>query len=160
MGNKNSGRRPAPTALKLLRGNPGKRALNQHEPVIPLVTDAFDEPPAELMADVVAAAEWRRVAPMLRIARVVTEAERAVLVALCQQWSRYLEAHGKVQSLGMVVKGHKEQPITNPYLRLADRALAHCLKLWAELGLTPSSRSRISTLPQAESKQSKWAGLL
>jgi len=35
MGNHNSGRRPTPTALKILRGNPGKRPLNQDEPQPP-----------------------------------------------------------------------------------------------------------------------------
>ena len=34
MGNWNSGRRPQPTALKVLRGNPGKRPLNVDEPQI------------------------------------------------------------------------------------------------------------------------------
>jgi len=31
----------------------------------------------------------------------------------------------------------------NPYLSIATRALAGCNKLWPELGLTPSSRSRV-----------------
>ena len=29
------GRKPKPTALKLLEGNPGKRPINEHEPVPP-----------------------------------------------------------------------------------------------------------------------------
>ena len=29
------GRKPKPTALKLLEGNPGKRPLNEHEPIPP-----------------------------------------------------------------------------------------------------------------------------
>jgi P27 family predicted phage terminase small subunit len=160
-GNKNSGRRPQPTALKLLRGNPGKRPLNQNEPQPEPVGESFDVPPAALDGDAVAAAEWARLAPMLRRAGMVTEAERTSLVALCQQWSRYLKAQGNVMQVGMVVMGKNGQPFVNPYLGVADKALTHCCKLWSELGLTPSSRSRISALPKMQDQAvSKWAGFL
>lgn len=159
-GNSRSGRRPQPTALKLLRGNPGKRPINDKEPQIVPVTEAFDAIPAEIAGDLVAASEWARLAPILRNARIVTEAERSVLLALCQQWSRYLEAQAKVASLGMVVKGANGQPLTNPYLTVADKALNHCCRLWVELGLTPSVRSKMAALPEAERPDSKWAGIL
>ncbi len=160
-GNANSGRRPKPTALKLLQGNPGKGRLNAQEPVQAPVGPDFDVPPPELEGDAVAAQEWARVAPLLRACRMVSEAERGVLVALCQQWSRYREAQAKVIQLGMVVKTPAGIPITNPYLAVSDKALAACLKIWVELGLTPSARSKIAALPQAEpSAKSKWAGLL
>ena len=32
------GRKPKPTALKALEGNPGKRPLNEHEPMPPKAT--------------------------------------------------------------------------------------------------------------------------
>lgn len=98
---------------------------------------------------------------MLRGCGLVSQGERAALTALCQQWSRYTEAHDKVKQLGMVVKkGKAEIPIVNPYLAVADKALAHCLKLWVELGLTPSGRARMSALPAVEAPTSKWAGVL
>lgn len=159
-GNSNSGRRPQPTRLRILRGNPGRRPLNPHEPQPPPVDDAFDTPPPEIEADQLAAAEWRRVVPLMRVCGLASQAERAALIALCQQWSRYLEAQGKVRELGMIVKKTRGVPMVNPYLAVSDRALAHCQKLWGELGLTPSGRARLSALPQAEPKEaSKWAGL-
>src|SRR5262245_18124852 len=88
-GNANSGRRPQPTQLKVLRGNPGQRRINPAEPTPAVVGEAFDTPPAELEADAAAASEWRRVAPLLRVCRIISEAERPVLLALCQEWSRY-----------------------------------------------------------------------
>lgn len=161
MGNWNSGRRPQPTALKVLRGNPGKRRLNPNEPRIPVADQSFDTPPAELGADVAAVAEWRRVAPMLRAAGLISESERSALMALCQQWSRYLAAHAQVIALGMVIEGPRGAPMPNPYLVVTDRALAHCHKLWNELGLTPSGRARATKLPTADDpKPSKWDGLL
>lgn len=139
------GRKPKPTTLKLLTGNPGKRRINRREPKPPKPTDGFDTVPSELRTDVVGSKEWTRLAPMLRAARQITEAERTSLIALCQQWSRYLEANGKVGELGMVVKAPSGYPITNPYLSIANKALQQCGRLWVELGLTPSARSRISS---------------
>ena len=138
------GRKPKPTALKVLEGNPGKRPLNHQEPVMPEPSDAFEVPPPELLGDVVAKAEWTRLAPMLRKARTITEADRSSLVALCQQWSWYLEAKNKVSTTGMVVKSPNGYPTPNPYIGIANKALDYCLKLWTELGITPSSRSRVT----------------
>jgi P27 family predicted phage terminase small subunit len=161
-GNWNSGRRPQPTAVRLLRGNPGKRRLPVDEPQPPPVESSFDTPPPELDGDAAACAEWTRLAPMLRISGMITVAERGALIALAQQWSRYQDAQRKILSLGMVVKGQGGSPIVNPYLRVADAALQHCQRLWVELGLTPSTRSRMATLPgsDADERRSRWAGLI
>lgn len=140
------GRKPKPTAQKQLEGNPGKRRLNTTEPEFPPPAKE-DEPPMELLDDTAAITEWRRLLPLMKAARVLTEADRGSLLALCQQWSRYLDASREVKKHGMVVKAPSGYPIPNPYLSIANKALQHCVKLWAELGLTPSSRSRVSTTP-------------
>src|SRR5438093_14589 len=121
MGNWNSGRRPQPTVLKMLRGNPSKTPLNANEPQPERASASFDEPPIEL-TDPVAIAEWTRVAPMLRKCGLVSETERTALTALCQQWSRYLEAQGKIQQLGLIVKKPSGIPMVNPYLAVSDKA--------------------------------------
>jgi P27 family predicted phage terminase small subunit len=147
----------------VLQGNPGRRRLNAAEPKVPRADPSFDEPPTEIAEDVVASAEWRRVAPMLRLCGLVSRVERASLLALCQQWSRYLEALGKVRTLGMVVKKPSGIPVVNPYLSVSDHALALCVRLWAELGLTPSARARLAAIPASElleSEFNKWEGLL
>jgi P27 family predicted phage terminase small subunit len=74
----------------------------------------------------------------------VTDADRAALIALCLEWSRYLKATQEIRRLGLVVKTPTNgYPIMNPYLPIATKALAGCNRLWPELGLTPSSRSRV-----------------
>lgn len=149
------GRKPKPTAQRVLEGNPGKRPLNVNEPQPPpLVVNSlpFDAAadttpehtaPDELADNARAIAEWQRLAPMLTRCKQITEADRAALIALCIEWSRYLDATQKVAVLGLVVKAPSGYPITNPYLPIATKALANCNKLWPELGLTPSSRSRV-----------------
>jgi len=138
------GRKPKPSAQRALEGNPGHRPLNAAEPQLAAPTEAFDEPPVDLANDDRAQAEWRRLAPLLRQARQITEGDRGALVAVCQQWSRYQDATERVQRHGMVVKTPSGYPIMSPYLTIANKALSACTKLWAELGLTPSSRSRVT----------------
>lgn len=136
------GRKPQPTAARELAGNPGRRPLNDNEPAPPAVDDTFDEPPTELADSPVASAEWRRLAPMLRRCRQVTEADRAALIALCIEWDRYLEA--KKAAYPRVVRAPSGYAMPNPWLAIQHKALAACCKLWPELGLTPSSRSRVT----------------
>lgn len=137
------GRKPLPSSAKKLGGNAGRRPLNLREPVMPL--PATDAAPAELVGDIVALAEWQRLAPLLRTSKTMTDGDSGSLVALCQQWSRYLEATGKIGTAGLVVKAPSGYPMPNPYIGIANKALNNCIKLWAEFGLTPSSRSRVST---------------
>jgi P27 family predicted phage terminase small subunit len=142
------GRKPKPSAEKALEGNPGKRPINDDEPQPPPVEDAFDLPPAELddvegQSLAGARQEWARLAPLLRRCRLVTEADRSALLALCLEWARYLEARAKAYP--RVVKAPSGYAMPNPWLAIQTKALAGCLKLWPELGLTPSSRSRVRT---------------
>jgi P27 family predicted phage terminase small subunit len=136
------GRKPKPTREHELNGNPSRKQLNKREPK-PFVPSAdFDEPPPELDGEI-AQDEWRRLAPILRRARMVTEGDRTSLLALCQQWDIYLTALGKVRSL--VVTTRLGVPIPNPYLNVSGKALTQCIRLWSELGCTPSARSRVVT---------------
>ena len=145
------GRKPKPTQQKILEGNPGRRPLNDAEPQMPEpIADVFDAVPVELASDRVAANEWTRLAPMLRKARQVTLAERGALIALCQQWSRYLEAHENASIAGMVVAAPSGFPMVNPFIPIANKALGNCRQLWAELGLTPTSRTRVTAAGGAD----------
>lgn len=143
------GRKPHSTRRRALDGNPGRRPLNLSEPSLPdPVADAFDVPPPELTGHPAAAAEWQRVAPMLRAARVVTEGDRQALVALCVEWAHYVEAQRQVAARGLVVLTPQGVPIPNPYLLIATTALKACQRIWTEFGLTPSSRTRLH-VPEA-----------
>ena len=163
MGNWNSGRRPTPTALKILRGNPGKRRIPA-EPEQEPPADGFAEPPPELRGDARARAEWNRVAPILVNAGIVSEADRSTLTALCLEWSTYLEARHQLRTKGRVLTT-KSGPRISPYIKIADMSLSHCQRLWIEFGLTPSGRVKVSRIPlgrldpaSASPPRGKWAG--
>jgi P27 family predicted phage terminase small subunit len=118
------------------------------EPQPPALPPDLPEP-AELTGDPKAIAEWRRLVPMLTELGVATESDRAALIAICLEWSKYVRANAEAARLGMIVKAPSGFPITNPFFPIANRALAALTKLWAELGLTPSSRARVSTVESA-----------
>jgi P27 family predicted phage terminase small subunit len=140
--------------MRVLRG---KRPQNDREPVPEAATQDFDKPPDELAGDPLAVLEWARVVPMLRVCGVISNAERSALIALCTEWSRYLEATANIRQLGMLIKGKDGTPTRNPFIRIANDCLKQCQRLWTELGLTPSSRTRLTTIPQTAARPvSKW----
>lgn len=138
------GPRPQSSRTRELRGNPGKRAIRHDEPTPAAPVATFDTPPPELAGDRVARAEWRRLAPILRAARQITEADRGLLITLCLEWSRYRAAARLARAL--LVTTHNGYTTAHPAVGIARNTAALCLKLWAELGCTPSSRTRVATV--------------
>jgi P27 family predicted phage terminase small subunit len=79
------GPRPQPTALRVLRGNPGKRPLNADEPKPALIESLA--PPEWL--DPTAADAWRELAPKLQKLGLLTELDQQRFAMLCSHWSRW-----------------------------------------------------------------------
>lgn len=138
------GRKPLPTSLKRLRGNPGGRPLNTREPRPAVTAGAFADAPPELADDPVAQEHWCRLVPVLRQAGQITDADYPALVATCLEWSRYLTAARQARHQATVKRGTGGLA-ASPHGHIAHRSLHSLIKLWAELGLTPSSRSRLTT---------------
>lgn len=159
MGNRNSGPRPVPSAIKKLRGTFRDDRSNPNEPTLEPAPESFDKPPAELAKDDVAAAEWSRVVPILRRVGLVSVVEQSALIAMCKEWSRYVAALHTIRTTGPVIESDKG-PVVSPYVTVADKSLTHCLKLWVELGLTPSGRTKMTALKSEPPPVSKWAGML
>lgn len=132
------GRKPTPTALKIMRGNPGHRALNAHEAQAEL---RIPTPPKEL--DAIAKKEWRRMGKILLRMGLLTEIDRAAFAGYCVSWSQWTQALEKVQQLGPIIKAPSGFPIQNPYLAVANHALKTMQGLLVEFGMTPASRSRV-----------------
>lgn len=134
-----AGRRPKPTRIKEIEGNPGKRALNKREP-----RPESALPPCPEHLDAEAKAEWGRISPELMRLGLLASLDRAALAAYCQAWSRWVEAETNLRKFGTVIKTAKGYPIQNPYLGIANTAIDIMRKFLTEFGMTPSSRSRIS----------------
>jgi P27 family predicted phage terminase small subunit len=134
-----SGRKPKPTHLKLLEGNPGKRPINTREPKPPPVTPTC---PRHLSDD--AKKEWRRVTPLLDTLGLLTKIDRAALAMYCEAWGRWVQAEEALRKFGVMVKSPNGFPMQSPYLAVANKAMGQMRGLLAEFGMSPASRTRIS----------------
>ncbi len=143
-----AGRRPKPTHLKLLTGNPGKRPLNKREPK---PGTAIPRCPAGLSPS--ARKEWRRISIQLFALGLLTEIDRAALAVYCQAWAQWLEATVQLQTAGLVVKAPSGYPILNPHLSVANQAFQQMKAILGEFGMTPSSRTRIAVTQENSSDQ-------
>lgn len=63
----------------------------------------------------------------------------------CVIYVRWVKAEKMVRDKGEIIKTAAGNIIQNPYLSIANRALEQLNKLGAEFGMTPSSRSRVTT---------------
>jgi P27 family predicted phage terminase small subunit len=133
------GRKPKPTALKELEGNPGKRELNKNEPKpekrAPRCPDWLNEE---------AKKEWRRTAKQLERLGILTEIDMAAFAGYCQAFARWKEAEEFISKHGTIVKtpsGYWQQV---PQVSIAQTYLKIMHKFCEQFGLTPSARSRIN----------------
>lgn len=133
------GRKPKPTHLKLVGGNPGKRAMNKKE----LVPKGRLSSAPEWMTDDQQAG-WKYAidnapAGLLRLL------DRSALTAWVVAEDLHKQAAIAVAKFGLITKSPtKGEPMQNPYLPIINRQSQIMMKAAAELGFTPSSRSRIA----------------
>lgn len=132
------GRKPTPTALKRLAGNPGKRRLPKDEPT---PRKAVPRPPAHLSKE--AKTEWQRVIKELETLGLVTLLDRAALAAYCQAYGRWVRAEKALAEKGEIVKSPSGYPIQNPFLAIANKAWDQMMRVLPEFGMTPSARTRV-----------------
>jgi P27 family predicted phage terminase small subunit len=142
-----NGRRPLPTAIKKLRGNAGKRKLNDAEPIalpgVPEMPDGLGE---------VAAKEWRSIVPELVQLGVLSKVDGKALAAYCHSFARWFQAERDVEKYGVIV----EEPILlmgaatgffrlkkNPACNVSETAMKTMKSFLVEFGMTPAARSRI-----------------
>lgn len=146
-----------PTALRIMRGNPGKQRINGREPrPAPLSADCPDE-----IAEAVARAEWERIAPGLIASGQVTTVDRATLIGYCQKWAQWQALEREAAAAPFVALTATGYPIPSPALGMANKAFTLMLKAAAELGMTPSGRSRVSVVPPASAAPGgTWADVL
>ena len=132
---------PEPTALKIIKGNPGKRALNKLEPKPrakkPICPDHLDE---------VAQREWKRLVPILLRMKVLTEADYIALANLCQTYSTMVKAQEQLNKAGILFKTPSGYIQQSPLISVVNGCIEKLNALCREFGLTPSSRTRIQTV--------------
>lgn len=132
------GRKPKPTALKVLEGNPGKRPLNEHEPIPPKVKLKC---PDWLLPE--AKKEWKRLAPALEAMGVLTMADLTAFAGYCQAYARWREAEEFISQHGSIFKTPSGYVQQVPQVSIAQQNLKIMQSFCSDFGLTPATRSRI-----------------
>ena len=149
-----SGRKPKPTALKIIEGNRGRRPLNDREPQPRAVAP---EKPEWLTP--FASAEWDRLAEeMAQVPGWLTAVDRAVLAAYCQAYGRWQQAEMAVSEHGQVFlkifidpSGTEHiEPKARPEVKIAKDERAAMKGFAVELGITPAARARIHVGPSGD----------
>lgn len=150
------GRKPKPTNLKILEGNPGKRPLNMNEPK---PDNTMPEMPKWLNAE--AKKEWKRVAPELHRIGLLTMADRTALAAYCQSYGKWVAAEKAIQEKGLTFQmltpeGEVRYEQQVPEVGIANTTLNQIRAFCSLFGLDPSSRSKMQ-LPNEKSKEDAFA---
>ncbi len=138
-----AGRRPKPTFLKLVAGNPGRRPLNSSEPA---PQNKRPPPPRHLSEQ--ARKTWARMSSILGRMGLLTEADGVALELLCEAYADYLEARDTLKAFGgryYETTNAAGGVMHRPHPALAAMADAdRRIRAWlAEFGQTPSSRSKV-----------------
>lgn len=134
------GRKPLPTTIRILRNNPGKRRINRDEPQSEQLAVAC---PDEI-GDTIAQQEWRRTIVPAIERRQIASADVVMAVAHCELWATWRSQLAEASKHPHVVAvGPNKHPVPNPARGMANKTFQLLAKVDAELGLTPSSRSRV-----------------
>lgn len=133
------GRKPTPTLMRVLTGNPQHRPMNAAEEVPP--GELFDAP--EWMSDQQREG-WRHAidhAPK----GLLRNLDKSLLAAWVIAEDMHRTAATSVARVGLMIRSkHSDVPVQNPYVAIINKQ-AHIMKgLASELGFSPTSRARIA----------------
>jgi P27 family predicted phage terminase small subunit len=141
------GRKPKPTKLKLVTGNPGRRSINAAEP-----SPSNKAPDCPAWLDKDAKAKWQELAPELSALGLLTIVDGDVLAAYCQAWAEFKAATETIQRDGRTFSTETGYLAQHPAVS-QQRSAWQAIKAFASLfGLDPSSRSRLHIGGKAEDK--------
>lgn len=139
------GRKPKPTAVKKIEGNPGKRPLNDNEPRFR--PGLPHRPPSWMSKE--AKKLWKHLVPQLEeIPGLLQRVDQTAMEQLCENYSIWKEAVQTLREKGMVfygeTKGGAEYIQPRPEVTIARNASKLVMEACSQFGFTPSSRGRIN----------------
>lgn len=143
-----AGRPRKPTALKIRDGEKNKNRINRNEP-----KPEVSRPTCPQHLSGAAKYEWRRIAPELEKLGLLSQIDRAALAAYCSAYGRWVEAENQLKKLalmspqtkGLLYKTPNDNLIINPLVRISKDSLEFMHRYLVEFGMTPASRTRITT---------------
>jgi P27 family predicted phage terminase small subunit len=153
-----AGRKPTPTAIRELRGNPGKRALPANEPQVepsmPIYPSYFTDDQRDA---------WNDLAERLFGMKVLADGDSTALELLVVAYTEWRYAVATVEEEGSVycttTENGDKMYRARPEVAIASDAWRRLSSMLREFGLTPSARTKVSTAPSNE-KQNAFMALM
>jgi P27 family predicted phage terminase small subunit len=141
------GKKPKPSHLKLVTGNPGKRPLPANEPKPEIIIPPV---PRELCDD--GKLEWGRVSVELHRLGLLSEIDRAALTAYCASYGLWVRTMRKLREMeaadeafrGLMIFSAKGNLISNPLIGIANKAASDVVRYAEQFGMTPAARARVN----------------
>ena len=151
------GRKPTPTHLKLVRGNPGKRAVNDAEPKPQVVLPVTSCRTERGCAGRVGPRGGRASSHRHPVRHRPGGAGR-----LCQAYGRWILAERAIAKMaekdqlteGLMIRTTNGNAVQNPLIGIANKAMADMVRYAAEFGMTPSAAAGF----RAANREARTAG--
>ena len=125
--------------MKILEGNPGKRPLNENEPIPPkgnIKCPSWLEPEAKK--------EWKRLAPSLEAMGVLTQVDLTAFAGYCQAYARWREAEEFLSQHGSIFKTPSGYVQQVPQVSIAQQNL----KIMPYLSSLSFCQSELATIKE------------
>ena len=109
--------------------------------------------PASLTGKKIAKQKWKETCAILAEMRVITIADQVLIERLCLTYAHYLEALADIRKNGLVMDMITQagvKRVRNPAAQEFHACESDLHKQTSELGLTPSSRSRLKAVEQID----------
>jgi P27 family predicted phage terminase small subunit len=136
------GRKPKPTSVKKLTGNPGRRPLPDAEPKY--APSAGDCP---LWLSERAREEWQILSAELKTLGMLARVDAASLASYCQAVAAVEQAQVDIDKHGLVLSQYdgngNERRVKNPAWNVQKDAMLLIQKFASEYGFTPAARARV-----------------
>lgn len=137
-----AGRPPTPTALKRLKGTDQPSRVRKDEPV---PTDKPLSCPTVVSSFPLAKAWWDAILADSPPG-MITTIDVAALMGFCLSTAYAIESAVMVKKDGVVIKNDKGEPIKSPFLSTFTEQMRLSKEFAVILGLTPTSRTRVSAI--------------
>jgi len=138
----NAGRKPLPTVLHVLNGNPSKINLEERERKEPKFSSTLPKCPEWLNTD--AKKEWKRLLPDLEMSGILRQVDMAVFAGYCDNYAMWKKASELIEVEGLTIETMQGGLKAHPATAIRDKALEKMKSFAVEFGFTPASRSRVN----------------
>lgn len=152
------GRKPKASAILEAEGayrkNPQRRNKNE-----PRAERGYPEKPPVVESCELASEQWDELCKTLDELGILTVADKSLLAMYCQTYAEYIKLHRHIAEHGCKVFNDKGNASQSPEAIQIHRYADRLIKLMSEMGLTPSSRTRI-VAPKKEEEENPMSELL